>query len=190
MTASSSARAVGALALGIAAAVNVWSGVPNHTDRERIAAWIPEQAGIREVVTTIQGDATDWDGNAARVWAPYAGSFEGSLLSNVLAFDDYDESPSAPKLGLAEVPRPAQYVEWMAIPGNSDYERVAWLVAEARGRAEYAVVPAEGTKLVPHVAINRFTPAIVSALIESGGWHTIAGPIRISPTENVMILRR
>ena len=35
-------------------------------------------------------------------------------------------------------------------------------------------------------AINRFTPAIVSALIESGGWHTIAGPIRISPTESSM----
>ncbi len=89
---------------------------------------------------------------------------------------------------------PPTEVEWKKFPGNSDEERIAYVVDTLTHNADFVILPTGKTadylaSHVPYNYINRFTPVIRARLLGDGAWIPLSDPIAVTDDEEYLVYR-
>jgi hypothetical protein len=82
-------------------------------------------------------------------------------------------------------------VEWDAMPGATDEEKVSLLADRIVSTIDFIVLVDSSTPPIPHrhTPINRYVTQLGETIASRDGVQLLAGPIAISPMEKVSVYR-
>jgi hypothetical protein len=181
-------------ALLVAGLLNAAAGIALNT--RDVAAWIPRQDGIREVVQTITNAvAQSGQPRRFRYACLYTAELSQGGIFNTMFFDQHIPFIKGPTAIIAGSKLAAfglttdLSVGSPRVAGATDEELVDGIIQSAAKNVDFLVTSDSGTQMPTQVNINRLVTEINRRLMESREWEQVAGPITISPTEKAIVLR-
>jgi hypothetical protein len=174
------------------------TSIDKHSRENLVAVWMPRQAGIGAVVQILI-DAISRDGQPRtyRYSFVHLAGLNQSVIFNTMVFDRRipHVRPRTAIIGGAQLAEAnlqnnsATAVDWAKLPGDTDEQKITYVVRSFEEKTDFLVTSIEGTGLPDAVFISRFVPEINRRILASGRWEQIGGPINVSPIEKVIVLR-
>jgi hypothetical protein len=200
-------RAWAGVLIGVlAAAASIFNVVASDRQQPYAAPSTTSMAGFKSVVDVMNRDASLRGSRRIEYIAPEIGDFNSGALANVLIYE-YRAMPGQDAAlhaasGLAyDFPEEAAFtpsaeVQWkLDVPGNTDEEKMAYLVSMAAGLANYLLLPDEATvdwleHNVGYNYANLKTRELKTRLLAMGEWVQIGGAARTSEHESIEVYAR
>jgi hypothetical protein len=192
------------LSLAAVAAAGCYTGWKAHTDETgSYAYWVPSHNAVSEVGSCIIQDA-EQDSSGSRSFSVlFTGSMNADVLMNFLIFDtargakiESDGSFAVPirdsTLSITKSRSDAIVtpVEWAAVPGANDAEKIALLAKQMAESSDYFIIPSQDSQLPSHVTINLYAKKIAEKLAEEVYLKPLCRRLQTGPTEFVSIYRK
>lgn len=162
---------------------------------------VDSMAAHRAALDAIAADARRQGRDTAAYATTHCYSLNRGSLHSVAVFDHPDVvlAGSEPRLhGVALQPNAcidiAAQADWDRVPGATDDEKLAQLLAAADRDLDYLAIPDEATTAfvsehLPFNVINRHAVTLRQRLLDGGRWTPVSDPIRNGDHEVVTIYR-
>lgn len=172
-------------------------GIRDHLGHKGLE--MGQMAGHQQVIQTMLQDAATSNASQISFAVPYVGMLNPSTIWNVFVYDTAVQPRSVDggilnRFSNANFFPIAAPSDWKAIPGDTDNQKMNYLVKQVRREADYLIVPTEATiefseKNVAGVLLHQYTRALVQRLLKRG-WKPLGDQITITSNEQVQVYRR
>jgi hypothetical protein len=178
-----------------AMSANIVRALDNYSREDRVSSWIPRREGLDDLVRAMTDNVIPDRPREYRYGVAHIGTLSADVIFNTLAYDQ--KLPVKPNATVvyrnATLGKCYQgvgtQVEWNAIQGGTDDEKIDRVVHLVDGRCDFFAMADTTSQLPPFSYINRFIPEIYRRMLLSGHWQTITGSLQISSTERIILLR-
>jgi hypothetical protein len=171
-------------------------GWKDHTGRG-----VDSMLAHRQMLQAMLDDAQREGKSSVRFATTHSFYLNQNSLQNVALFDMPQavvtaQSVSIDNIRLAAAMCLAIHAEaqWREIPGETDEEKLRWLLEKAASEVDYLVIPDESTSRflqdrIHSTVINRYALTIRERLLATGSWVPASGDIRNGKHEVVRLYR-
>ncbi|HCF30358.1 MAG TPA: hypothetical protein DEV81_24885 [Cyanobacteria bacterium UBA11049] len=154
----------------------------------------------QEILKAIIDDANLHNSSPTNFTTSYLSVINDETLQNIFIFDiDLKRKHIDPglfnRLSKTSVFYKVSDGEWSNIPGNSDQDKVDYLVQTANESVDYLVIPTRETarfvekRITRNISSNTQAQEIRDALLRSRNWIAVSDLIKVSKHETVAVYR-
>lgn len=167
-----------------------------YSFNKTVGDWIPQRAGIDQLVNLIREDTGATGIGQARVAFLYLGSVDGSVITNHLVYEKgyrYRRNPGHVELegfhlSVRHYRSYYSKVEWAKIPGMTDAAKMNYIVNDAMKHTDYLIMADENSSLSMHYPINSLANEMRKQL-ETSRLKSLQTGLVLSTTESVTVYR-
>jgi hypothetical protein len=149
---------------------------------------------LREIIGLMRQSAVASGKKEVFYATSYVGAAQADFIRNVLIYD-YGEPPRSGALlrgDRASTLAIVAQVEWEKVRGANEKEKIKSLVEWTNQSIDYVLVPDEATvnyveRALAGYVFNTKTRAFGKALLESGKWKRLSGPLTLNENEAVYL---
>ncbi len=160
--------------------------------------------GVRKVIDLMLSDARSRGKKDVQFASAHIiENFDATEIRNLLTFDYWAVSRGG-RYAVGDTSLSARYenefrplvpVTWQELPGDSDDEKLTYLVTLANREVDYFLLPDATTldyaeRVRPHNFINGKAREFQKRLLRAGHWEQVGGDVILSPVETVRVYRR